>query len=103
LGRVLATQYDEVVVDRLFAGNVQLNKALQPLIEAAETTLHLTPAKRARTIIRVDAAGGSLDDLNWLLSRGYAIMAKEYAGKRVLCLAETVTEWLQDPDWPERS
>src|SRR5690242_4926468 len=35
VGRVLATKYEEVVVDRLFAGNVQLIKALQPLVEAA--------------------------------------------------------------------
>ena len=103
LGRVLATQYEEVVVDRLFAGNVQLTKALQPLVEAAEETLRLDEVKRARTIIRVDAGGGTLDDLNWLLTRGYEIMAKEYAGKRILRLADTVTEWVQDPDWSERS
>ncbi len=103
LGRVLATQYEEVVVDRLFAGNVQLIKALQPLVEAAETTLQLDEAKRARTIIRVDAGAGTLDDLNWLLARGYEIIAKEYSGPRVLRLAKTVTEWVQDPDWSERS
>jgi len=103
LGRVLATQYEEVVVDRLFAGNVQLVKALQPLVQAAETTLQLNAAKRARTIIRVDAGGGTLDDLNWLLARGYLVMAKEYSGQRVLRLAKTVTEWVQDPVWPERS
>jgi len=103
LGRVLATQYEEVVVDRLFAGNVQLIKALQPLVEAAETTLELDEAKRARTIIRVDAGSGTLDDLNWLLARGFEIMAKEYSGQRVLRLAKTVTAWVQDPDWSERS
>ncbi|EFH80996.1 hypothetical protein [Ktedonobacter racemifer] len=103
LGRVLATEYAEVVVDRLFAGNVQLIKALQPLVEAAEETLQLDEAKRARTILRVDAGAGTLDDLNWLLSRGYEVMAKEYSGQRVLRLAKTVTEWVQDPDWPERS
>src|SRR5258707_1509285 len=103
LGRVLATRYEEVVVDRLYAGNVQLIKALQPLVEAAETTLHLDEAKRARTIIRVDAGAGTLDDLNWLLARGYLVMAKEYSGQRVLRLAKTVTEWVQDPVWPERS
>ncbi len=103
LGRVLATQYEEVVVDRLFADNVQLIKALQPLVEAAETTLQLDEAKRARTIIRVDAGSGTLDDLNWLLARGYEIMAKEYSGQRVLRLAKTATEWVQDPDWSERS
>ena len=103
LGRVLATQYEEVVVDRLFAGNVQLVKALQPLVQAAEATLQLDAAKRARTIIRVDAGAGTLDDINWLLARGYEILAKEYSGQRVLRLAKTVTEWVQDPVWPERS
>jgi hypothetical protein len=103
LGRVLATQYGEVVVDRLFAGNVQLTKALQPLVEAAEETLQLDEAKRRRTIIRVDAGGGTLNDLNWLLARNYEIMAKEYAGKRIVRLADSVTEWVQDPDWSERS
>jgi hypothetical protein len=103
VGRVLATQYEEVVVDRLFAGNVQLIKALQPLVEAAETTLHLDEAKRRRTLIRVDAGAGTQADLNWLLARGYPVMAKEYSGRRVLRLAKTVTEWVQDPDWPERS
>jgi len=103
VGRVLATLYEEVVVDRLFAGNVQLVKALQPLVEAAETTLQLDATKRACTIIRLDAGGGTLDDLNWLLARGYLLMAKEYSGRRVLRLAKTVTEWIQDPVWPERS
>jgi hypothetical protein len=91
------------VVDQVFAGNVQLIKALQPLVEAAEATLKLDAHKRARTIIRVDAGAGTLDDINWLLSRGYEVMAKEYSGQRVRRLAETVTEWVQDPVWSERS
>ncbi len=103
LGRVLATQYEEVVVDQLFAGNVQLIKALQPLVEAAETTLQLDDAKRRRTIIRLDAEAGTEDDLNWLLSRGYEVMAKEYSGRRITRLSQTVTEWVQDPTWSERS
>src|SRR5260370_18656233 len=103
LGRVLATHYEEVVVDRLFAGNVQLIKALQPLVEAAETTLELDAAKRARTIIRVDAGAGTSDDLNWLLARSYKLMAKEYSGRRVLRLAKSVVDWVQDPEWSERS
>ena len=103
VGRVLATRYEEVVVDRLFAGNVQLIKALQPLVEAAEATLQLDEAKRARTIIRVDAGAGTVDDLNWLLARGYLVIAKAYSGRRVLRLAKTVVEWVQDPVWSERS
>ncbi len=103
LGRVLATHYEEVVVDQLFAGNVQLIKAVQPLVEAAEATLQLDEAKRRRTIIRVDAGAGTEDDLNWLLMRGYEIMAKEYSGRRIARLSKTVKEWVQDPNWSERS
>src|SRR5258708_13647017 len=100
LGRVLATCYEEVVVDRLFAGNVQLIKALQPLVKAAETTLELDAAKRARTIIRVDAGAGTLDDLNWLLARGYEVTAQEYLGRLVLRFAKPLTTWVHCPVSP---
>jgi hypothetical protein len=103
VGRVLATHYQEVVTDQLFAGNVQLIKAVQPLVEAAEITLQLDEAKRRRTIIRVDAGAGTEDDLNWLLERSYEIMAKEYSGRRIARLSKTVNEWVQDPNWSERS
>src|SRR2546425_598847 len=84
------------LVDQLFAGNTQLIKAVQPLVEAAEATLQLDETKRRRTIIRVDAGAGTEDDLNWLLSRGYEIMAKEYSGRRIVRLSKTVKEWVQD-------
>ncbi len=97
LGRVLATRYDEVVVDQLFSGTTQLSTALQPLVTAAAQTLDLDAAKRARTIVRVDAGGGSLDDLNWLLGQGYVVHGKEYSGRRAQALAASVTEWVEDP------
>lgn len=59
-----------MVVDQLFAGTIQLTGALRALIEAAEQVLELSAAKRARTIVRVDAGGASLDDSNWLRARG---------------------------------
>lgn len=96
LGRVLASQYDEVVVDRLFEGTVQLNRALIPLMQAAERTLGLDEAKRQRTIVRVDAGGGSVDDLNWLLSRGYQVISKDYSTSRANRLALGVTWWAED-------
>jgi hypothetical protein len=92
-----------VVGDQLFAGHVQLRTAWQPLVQAAERTLQLDAATRARTIIRVDAGGGTTDDLNWLLARGYQIRAKEYSAQRTRRLALTLKEWVQDPNWPERS
>jgi hypothetical protein len=102
LGRVLASRYGEVVVDRLFDGKTQLTKALQPLMEAAETTLQLDESKRARTIVRLDAGGGSLHDVNWLLERGYLLQGKDYSGKSASKLAKSVLQWVDDPDHPER-
>src|SRR5438094_660668 len=64
LGRVLATRYHEIVVDQLFNGSTYLRTALRPLLEAAEQILELDEAKRARTIVRIDAGGGSLAEIN---------------------------------------
>lgn len=102
LGRVLASRYEEVVIDRLFDGKTQLTKALQPLLEAAEQTLDLDEDKRSRTIARVDAGGGSLDDVNWMLQRGYQVHTKDYSGKSAHKLSKTVGEWFDDPDLPGR-
>src|SRR6266487_3695805 len=102
LGRVLASRSQEVVVDRLFDGKTQLTRALQPLMRAAETTLHLDQGKRSRTIVRVDAGGGSLDDVNCLLARDYQVPGKDYSGKQAARLAKSVQHWFTDPHQPER-
>jgi hypothetical protein len=102
LGRVFASRYQEVVVDRLFDGKTQLTRALQPLMLAAEQTLQLDEGKRSRTIVRVDAGGGSLDDINWLLARGYQVHCKDYSGQQAARLAKTVEHWFTDPHQPER-
>src|SRR5215469_1061663 len=102
LGRVVALRNGEVVTDRLFDGKTQLTKALQPLLLAAEQTLQLDESKRRRTIVRVDAGGGSLDDVNWMLARGYLVHTKDYSGKSAAKLAKTVKEWFDDPAIPGR-
>jgi len=102
LGRVVATWYQEIVVDRLFSGTTQLVTALRPLVEATERTLGLDEAKRQRTIWRIDAGGGSVADVNWLLERGYQVHGKDYSGLRAQALAESVTDWLTDPQDPNR-
>lgn len=102
LGRVVASLYGEVVTDRLFDGKTQLTKALVPLLLAAEQTLDLDEDKRRRTIARTDAGGGSLDDVNWMLSRGYQVHTKEYSGKSATKLAKSVQQWFDDPHIPGR-
>ncbi|MFK8186016.1 MAG: hypothetical protein AB8B99_21790 [Phormidesmis sp.] len=104
LGRVLATRYDEVVVDRTYEGTVQLTKALQPLLQASEKTLKIEQSseQRARTLIRVDSGGGSQADVNWMLARGYRILTKDYSTARAKKLAQSVTHWADDPMHPGR-
>src|SRR5215213_4335810 len=97
LGRVLATRYHEIVVDQLFNGTTYLRTALRPLLEATEQILELDAAKRARTIVRIDAGGGSVGELNWLLSRDYQVLAKDYSGQRAVKLARSVERWVDDP------
>jgi hypothetical protein len=97
VGRVLATHYSEIVTEQLFDGKTQLPKALVPLILAAEETLELDAARRSGTIVRVDGGGGSLQDVNWLLERGYRVHGKEYSGKRASKLAQSVAVWFPDP------
>ncbi len=97
LGRVVASRYAEVVVDRLFPGTIQLVSALPTLLLAAERTLELDAAKRAQTIVRVDAGAGSVDAINWLLRRCYQVHAKDYSSQRAATLAASVVRWVDDP------
>src|SRR6266581_6494789 len=55
MGRVLATSYHEIVVDQLFNGTTYLRTARRPLVEATEGIVARSAAKRARTIVRIDA------------------------------------------------
>jgi hypothetical protein len=97
LGRVVASRYGEVVTDQLFAGTTGLVTALQPLVEAAEQVLDLSADTRACTIVRLDSGGGSIADINWLLTRGYQVHTKDYSRARARKLGKSVTEWFDDP------
>jgi hypothetical protein len=67
------------------------------LVRAAAEVLKLDEAKRGRTIIRVDAGGGSVDEVNWLLGNDYQVHAKDFSSRRAKNLAATVKEWVSDP------
>jgi hypothetical protein len=97
LGRVTATLYQEIVVDKLYPGKVQLERSLQELVEEGEKVLALGPEQRQSTIIRVDAGGGRDADINWLLERGYHILIKVKNWQRVRKLHQSVTTWHTDP------
>jgi hypothetical protein len=48
-------------------------------------------------VVRLDAGGGSVDDLNWLLERDYVVLAKDYSSSRSAKLVASVTTWYVDP------
>ena len=102
LGRVLATLYDEIVVERLYSGKTQLERSLQALVKAAEEVLELDERSRQRTIVRVDGGGGRDADINWLLQRGYSLIVKVKNWQRSLKLARSVRTWYPDPKTPGR-
>ncbi|HYG79503.1 MAG TPA: hypothetical protein VD861_03905 [Pyrinomonadaceae bacterium] len=102
LGRVIASLYEEVVVDQTFVGNIQLTSCLRPLLSAAEEVLQLDYDRRTRTLLRMDAGGGTLDDLNWCLARGYQLHCKDISSKRAEAWAATAREWFEDPYNPDR-
>jgi hypothetical protein len=102
MARVVATHYEEVVLDWVGPGNVQLNKVLRPLVEETEWILDLDAGRRQRTVRRIDAGGGSINDVNWLLSRGYHVHSKDVSSQRAAGIAPTVKEWFPDPRHPGR-
>jgi hypothetical protein len=102
LGRVLASWYDEIVVDRLYDGKRQLNDCLQELILLTEDSLELDEARRRRTIVRCDGGGGEDDDVNWLLKRHYYLLVKIKNWRRASKLAASVARWYTDPKMADR-
>lgn len=102
MARVIAAHYEEIISDCVLPGNVQLNRCLRPLIEEMEVTLDLDRQKRSRTVLRIDAGGGRLNDVNWLLRRGYQIHSKDCSLGRAAGIAPTVKEWFPAPLHPGR-
>ena len=97
LGRVVATLYDEIVVERLYHGKRQLDKSLTELVEAAAHVLELNEYRRSRVILRVDAGGGTVDDINWMLSQSYQFLTKVKTWSQARKMALSVTTWYPDP------
>jgi hypothetical protein len=103
LGRVLATHYDELLVDQLYPGRHQLHQGLAALIEQAEQTLNLSEKQRENTIVRIDGGGGSDPEIEWLLHRQYHLLLKVKNWNRAQNLAASVTEWVPDTKVADRA
>ena len=101
-GRVTASLYEETVCVRLFMGNTTTATAVQPLLRDAQEALQLTPEQRARTIVRLDAGGGTVAEVNACLEAGYQFHGKDFSTKRARTLAKSVQIWYDAPNQPGR-
>lgn len=101
-GRVYASLYDETVAVQLFVGNTNTSQAVLPLVAASKEVLALTPPQRSRTILRVDAGAGTLEEVNACLKAGYQFHGKDFSSVRARHLAQSVTLWYDDPKIPGR-
>jgi len=102
LARVLASDYDELVLEKLYPGHRQLPHVLEELVQGTEAVLGLTDETRRQTIWRVDAGAGSDAQINWLLERGYLLLTKVTSTTRAKRLARSVGTWYRDPKEPRR-
>jgi len=101
-GRVTASLYEETVCVRLFTGNTTTAAAVQPLLQDAQDALQLTPEQRAKTIIRLDAGGGTLEEVNACLLAGFQFHGKDFSTQRAKTLSQSVQRWYEDPHQPGR-
>lgn len=100
VGRVYAGQYDEILVEKLYSGKVQLEASLLELVGMAEKVLDMTENHQKQTIIRVDGGGGTDKNIDWLLGHCYWILMKVKNWQRTQKLAATVRTWHPLPDLP---
>lgn len=101
LGRVVASLYDEIVCEKLAPGTVQLEKNLPELIRMAENVLDLNENRRKRTVLRVDAGGGTDANINFFLERDYFGLIKVKNWQRICKLVKTVSDWHPLPQLPD--
>jgi hypothetical protein len=95
LCRLIATDYQEIVMQALVPGNTLSQVMLRPALQEAQQLLQLSDAMRRQTLLRWDAGFGTDRNINWMLSQQYQILGKMFSSKRVHKLAKSVTEWVK--------
>lgn len=93
VGRVYASQYDELVHEQLYSGKTQLEASLLALVERAEQVLDSNETRRKRTVVRVDGGGGTDKNIDQLLLDFYWLLIKVKNWQRTQKLVKTVKIW----------
>ena len=91
--RVTATDYREILYETLLRGKAGGGPALKAALQAIEAQLGWTRERRQRIVLRLDGGFGTSALLNWVLSRGYQVVAKISNSSRVRTLRRQLGPW----------
>jgi hypothetical protein len=91
--RWTASDYREILHETLLRGKASAVPALKAALRELETRLGWTRERRPRIVLRLDGGFGTTEILNWLLSRGYQVVAKISHRGRVQKLRRALGPW----------
>jgi hypothetical protein len=91
--RVTASDYREILQETLLRGKASAVPALKAALGEVETHLGWTRERRQQIVLRLDGGFGTTEVRNWLLSRGYQVVAKISHSGRVRKLRQTIGPW----------
>jgi hypothetical protein len=91
--RWTASDYREILHETLLRGKASAVPALKTALKELETRLGWTRERRAQIVLRLDGGFGTTEVLNWLLSRGYQVVAKISHSGRVRKLRQAIGPW----------
>ena len=91
--RIPASPYRESLHETLLRGTETAVPALKAAIQDVETHLGWSRERRAHIVFRLDGGFGTTEVLNWLLSRGYQVVAKISNHGRVQKLRQAIGPW----------
>jgi hypothetical protein len=91
--RITASPYREILHETLLRGTETAVPALQAAVLEVDTHLGWSRERRAQIVLRLDGGFGTTAGLNWLLSRGYQVVAKISNHGRVQKLRHAIGPW----------
>lgn len=91
--RMTASDYREILHETLLRGKAAAGPALKAALQEVEGHLGWTRERRQCIVLRLDGGVGTTALLNWLLSRGYQVVAKISNSSRVRTLRRQLGPW----------
>src|ERR1044071_9818925 len=91
--RWTASDDREILHETLLRGKASAVPALKTALSEVETHLGWSQERRHRIVLRLDEGFGTTEVLNWLLSRGYHVVAKISHSGRVGKLRQSLGPW----------